>query len=154
MTLDEAIEFVREGAKTADGVSCPCCGQLAKVYRRRLNSTMAAGLIWLARSTLRGEGWTSPTRSAPRYLATSGGEIAKLAHWGLIEERPNDKPERKRTSGYWRTTIAGLRFANGKTTEPTHVYLYDGNVRGFSEKRATIYEALGSRFSYQDLWTK
>jgi hypothetical protein len=38
-------------AKLDEGVECPCCGQLAKRYERKLYSTMARQLIWFHQTT-------------------------------------------------------------------------------------------------------
>ena len=35
MTLDEAKAWLRD--QVDDGAHCPCCGQFAKVYKRRIH---------------------------------------------------------------------------------------------------------------------
>ncbi len=47
-TLAEAIAEVR--AKLDDGVTCPCCKQFAKRYRRKIHATMAACMIVMRRN--------------------------------------------------------------------------------------------------------
>lgn len=44
-TLAEARAHVI--ANRDEGTMCPCCGQLAKVYRRKLNASMALSLVWI-----------------------------------------------------------------------------------------------------------
>lgn len=46
-TLREARAEVE--AKLRDGSTCPCCGRLAKLYRRNFSSLMAATAVWLVR---------------------------------------------------------------------------------------------------------
>ncbi len=44
-SLADAIDYVL--ANRYEGVTCPCCTQSAKVYRRRINAPVAAWLIAL-----------------------------------------------------------------------------------------------------------
>ena len=42
-TIKEAKEHLRNNFE--EGIDCPCCGQFVKLYKRKLNSGMAATLI-------------------------------------------------------------------------------------------------------------
>lgn len=145
-SLETAIAHVFSNRN--EGVECPCCGQFAKIYRRALNSQMACWLIWLVREAERapeGPGWVDVKRSPVR-----GGDYAKLVHWGLIEQCPNDN-DAKRTSGLWRPTDHGVAFALGRVQVPSHVYIYANKVEGFANKFIGIEDALGARFDYAEL---
>lgn len=144
-TLAEAKQWLRD--RVDDGAECPCCEQFAKVYKRKLNSTMARGLLWLYKQ---GDGWVEANRTAPHWLVSKGGTFATLSHWGLIEEQPGTGGA-KRTSGVWRITPAGKVFASGAGMTPARVRLYAGRVLGFSSEQTTIREALGKRFNYDEL---
>lgn len=151
MSLAEAQRIVRD--KRAEGVECPCCEQYCKVYKRRLNGAMAQWLIWLVREheTGGGEAWLHVNDGPVIQSRKGGGDFAKLAHWGLIQERPNDEDEAKRASGYWRPTTSGVDFAHGRITVSAYVFIWNNNVVEFSEEHATIQQALGARFNYREL---
>jgi hypothetical protein len=140
----EELELVAWGA----GGDCPCCGQFTKVYKRKFNAGMARGLIWLV--LLDEPEWTDVPKLAPKWLIKIAGEFAKSAHWGLSEQKPTDDPNQK-CSGLWRPTEKGANFVSDSLTIPTHVYLYDNAVIKFTQEETTIREALGKRFSYEEL---
>ena len=145
-------------ARIDEGAHCPCCNQFAKIYKRKLNSAMALWLIWLVRRSARPRDCSGLPESVVsaelwqdiREANVRGGDYAKLQHWGFAEQRPN-KDRRKRSSGLWRATVSGRRFALGQTTAPGSVYLYDSEPIGFSRTRTDIVQALGERFDYEEL---
>ncbi len=81
----------------------------------------------------------------------TGGDYAKLRHWGLAELKPNDDDPSKKDSGLWRPTEKGRRFAYRQIRVPRYVYLYKNKVMGFSEETISIEEALKVSFDYDDL---
>lgn len=131
-----------------EGVHCPCCDRMVKEYRRALNADQARFLVLLCREYLK-----SPPHSWVdiRAISVRGGDYAKTKHWGLAEQSLNEDPT-KRSSGLWRPTPSGLTFARGESKVPSHVYLLDNAVRGFSEERIDIWAALGKRFDFRELW--
>lgn len=144
MTLLDARRYVQN--KREEGVFCPCCGQYAKTYRRKLNSEMALWLIWLVKQfKLKPDDWVD-VKTAP----LRGGDYGKLIHWGLAAQCLNtDKT--KRTSGLWKPTEKGIHFSQRRVRVPSHVYLYNNEVLGFRDTLIDIEEALGERFDYAEL---
>lgn len=150
MTLDKAKSIVMDNL--SEGVDCPCCGQFAKLYKRKLNSGMARALIrayrqcqydgspygWFHLMTITNHRWR---------------DASVLTSWGFLEARSDDKPEdgKTKTSGYYRLTSEGVKFALGKIDAPKRVFLFNDKVRGFSEERTSIEEALGDDFNYTEL---
>lgn len=147
MTLIEARRYVE--ANRDKGIECPCCGQFAKTYRRKLNVSMARGLIWLVNQCITDE-WVDVPSTAPKWLLRSR-ELPKLSYWGLVEERPLYKKVEKRCSGFWRPTKRGVDFAYRRSRVPSHVFIYDNDVVGTSEVQIDIVTALGAKFSYAEL---
>ena len=145
-TLEQAKAHVEQGLSV--GIECPCCGQLAKLYKRKIYATPAAELIALFR--------LDSTHDPDQFYHISnfrnlhGGDISKLRYWGLVEERTNED-DTKRTSGYWRITDKGRRFALGKITVPKYAYIYNSELHGFSEQHQSIIDALGEKFNYPEL---
>jgi hypothetical protein len=154
-TLEDAKTYVR--AKRDEGVPCPCCGQMCKVYPRSLNAAMARFLIWLVREyeerkkdDAATDLWISVNEGPLIQHRKGGGDFAKMEHWGLIEQMANDD-ETKRTSGFWRPTQSGIDFVYYRITVPRKAMLYMNECIGFSEEKINIREALGTKFDYQEL---
>lgn len=132
------------------GQRCPCCDQSVKLYSRRLNSGMAAALVWLVRTSNDGEYLHVPT-IAPRHVIRIAGEFARLVYWKLIEDKPNQVTS-KTHSGFWRPTEDGIDFVRKYLNVPTHAYIYNGRCRGVSDKTFNVHRALdGGPFDYQEL---
>lgn len=132
-----------------EGVSCPCCGQMAKVYRRKINSSMARGLIAAYRENGLTFGWLQDVRRMQGE--TDNREESKLRYWGLMEEEPERRPDGGR-SGWWRVTSEGEAFVRGQIRVPKYAFLYDGFcLRLDHGEMVTISDALGTPFNYDDL---
>ncbi len=152
--LYEARVWVSANALT--GVICPCCNQVAKIYKRKLNRAMAYSLICLYRllSEADEEGWLD----VPGLLAKHGlvavlrsREYQKLRYWGLVEAK-GEKREDGGKAGKYRITETGRLFVIGNLALPRYVLLYNGGViKVDATEKITIREALGDRFNYDEL---
>jgi hypothetical protein len=142
-TLQQAIDYVQQGLDK--GVTCPCCNQYCKLYKRALNSGMALWLIELVKKHEHAQDWVDV-----RTIDLRGGDYAKLVHWGLTENKSNDDLT-KRTSGFWRPTQDGIDFAYKRLQVLSHVMLYNNIVVEFDGDYITIDEALGEKFDYSEL---
>jgi hypothetical protein len=134
-----------------DGINCPCCGQFAKRYRRKLNSGIAAWLLVLVRLYRETAGWAH-TRDVIqcgifRLSSAHGSGQAQslLPHWGLIEAHPG------KNTGLWRPTELGLDFAFGTAQVQCRVIIYNNACEGLEGDRISIHDALGDKFDYAEL---
>jgi hypothetical protein len=144
--LSDAIAFVKKNK--GDGCICPCCGQIAKVYKRKLNNGMAFELISLYKLSKLKDDFYHHTK----FAKLTGGEISKLSYWGLVIEKEKQKDEEdKKTSGYWAITEKGKLFAENKIRLKSHIFLYDAKLLGFSDTEIDIIESLGNKFNYREL---
>ncbi len=148
LSLHEAQERLRK--QIENGARCPCCRQYAKIYKRKLHSTMARGLMWLCSRSGDRRNWVNYAADGPRWLQSKGGTLATMEHWKLIEPLTNDD-DAKRTSGIWRPTELGWKFAHGETTVPKYAYIYDNRALYFSTEYISVEDALGSKFDYKEL---
>lgn len=135
MTLEAARDWLRK--RVRDGAECPCCTQLAKVYRRKMHAGMTRLLVLAARD--HGREWFHITELG----AGSGGDFAKFRYWGLIEP---GKPD-----GTWRLTADGEDFARGRLRVPSSVEIYDGEALDLVGETVSVREALGHKFDYDEL---
>jgi len=149
--LEHARKYVRD--QLEEGVECPVCKQMCRLYRRKLNSGLAAGLVWLVAEWRRHRGWVDMPIRAPRFILRAGGQFSILAHWGLIEQQINIET-RKRCAGKWRPTTDGALFADGVSLVPRYVLLYNNQVEGWSDEQIGVREALGDKFDYEELWNE
>lgn len=129
-----------------DGQSCPCCGQLAKVYRRKIHATMARDLVTAYRTA--GYEWFHlPTVLGGRHQ----GDFPKLAHWQLIEEMPAVRDDGSPRAGWWRITPKGAAFVRDLARVQKYARIYNGQVLELTGDPVGIRDALGTRFRYDDL---
>jgi hypothetical protein len=140
----------------AEGVYCPCCRQLAKVYRRAMTGSMAYAAVLLAKyfQAPRVEPWLH----VPSYLAslhqgpmTRGGDWAKLRYWGIIEQMPGERKDGSPRTGMYRMTKKGVEFARNEIMVPRRVVLYNDLPLGFDGRQVTCRECLGTKFNYAGL---
>jgi len=125
-------------------VRCPCCKQMAKVYRRKVNSGMAFSLLSMYR--LAGTSYLHlPTR-----LNARSREEGKLRYWGLVEEELEKRPDGGR-AGYWRVTEKGRHFIFGSIGVPKYARIYDSRLLGFDGPEVLFRDCLGSKFNYDEL---
>lgn len=132
-----------------EGTVCPCCDKFCKRYKRKFNSAMAWGLIWLVKHSGATREWVHLPSSAPRFVISTN-QMGTAAKWGLLESMEEDS-ENKKCSGYWRPTKLGEDFVYRRVSIPRFIYLYNNEPQDFSKERTTIREALGDRFDYEEL---
>jgi len=142
MSLAEARGWLRDNLDS--GARCPCCTQIAKVYRRRIHAAMARDLCHVHSAC--GVEWFH-VRTA---LGHDGGDFAKLAYWSLVEESTGRRDDGGRV-GWWRITDHGRAFVLGQARVPKYARIYDGRCLGLTGDPVSIRDALGSRFNYDDL---
>lgn len=144
-TLEEAKEFLRENWE--NGVPCPCCKQFVKLYKRKLNSSMARTLINLYRASDGLQSWHHHTD-----FRTESNDYPYLKIWELIEEKEHDPEDTtKKNSGYWRLTSKGIDFVQDEGTVKSHIRTYNSKFYGFAGKQVNIRECLGKKFNYEEL---
>ena len=137
-TLADAVSHLK--ANLDDGLSCPCCGQYARRYKRSLYKGYIHWLIWLVQETANGNEWVD-VRETPKHLGRNG-DYAKLQWWGFVESQG-------KRSRMWRPTKEGLAFVQGKTRVPKYAFVYDNTVEGYSAETVKVADALGDRnFDY------
>ena len=158
-TLVEAKKWLR--ARFGQGATCPCCNQFVKLYKRKLNKSMAYVLLLMESHFLGDvvEEWLHvPSYIAemvsdnPRRAAAVRGDWAKLKYWGLIEEKSDVRADGSPRVGYWKLTPLGHQFARRQVKVPAHVYSYNSETLPRTvEEMITIDDALGTKFSYDEI---
>jgi len=142
VTLREAKRWLSD--RLSDGAHCPCCGQIAKVYRRKVNSTMARALIQLYR-----HGGTTDFVHAPS-LPGDTHEMSQLSWWGLIEEERIRREDGGR-AGWWKLTERGALYVTNRLQIQEYAVVYDGTLVRLEGQLRSIQAALGKRFNLRDL---
>jgi hypothetical protein len=142
--VGEAREHIMEQARE-DGIKCPCCDQLAKVYRRQIYSTMVRQIIKLYRA-----GAATRYVHVPTVIGYNGGDVCKLRYWGLIEEQDETRTDGGR-AGNWRLTELGVAWIKGEVTVPKYALIYDGRCLALEGDPVNIQNSLGKKFNYYEL---
>jgi hypothetical protein len=145
VTLAEAREWLAEQLEEG-GITCPCCGQFAKIYKRKLNANMTRLLITAYR--MAGLAWFH----GPTLLRDGTGDLAKLRYWGLVIEESRARPDGGRT-GWWRVTPWGESFAKNLTRMPKYALIYDSRLLKLDPSAGNVSasEALEDKFNYSEL---
>ena len=144
-TLEQAKQWLRD--RVDDGARCPCCNQYAKIYRRKLNSGMAAALVRMYRT--HGCDWQDKTITLRGYAAAARDE-SLLRYWDLLEEATDTRDDGGR-AGWWRVTTRGAHFVQGFAKVQSHALVYDSNLRSLDGPMVTIHDCLGAKFSLAEL---
>jgi hypothetical protein len=147
-TLSEAVNWVNENKM--EGVICPCCGQIAKVYKRKLHTSMALTLINLYKKNENND-WVDVKDFLRINKLKNSHDWTLLRYWGIIEEKQKGE-EKTKTSGLWRITEKGKLFVENRLEVPRHIYIFDTKLLGNSEQVTTIIDALGDKFNYNELF--
>lgn len=148
-TIREAKKKLRENWER--GINCPCCGQMVKLYKRKLYAIQARGLIELYKLDQTESKYYHIREIEGKFRGSGGGDFAKLRYWKLIEEKPNEDDPSKRTSGMWQITDRGRDFVLGNVKVRSHMTIFDGKFQGLEGDLITIQEALGKKFNYSEL---
>jgi hypothetical protein len=155
-TLADARGYVL--AKRDEGVVCPCCNQFAKCYRRKLNSSMVRGLIYVYHLYKRLAWSAGVWLHLPQFFAShricTSNDGSLLRHWGLIEPRPGVRLDGSKRVGYYRITTLGRAFVEKKATVPKFAVLYSQELLDMEGPSITVDDALASRFSYEELMSR
>ncbi len=151
-TLKEARDYVRAGFRK--GVKCPCCGQLAKLYKRKVDKTMAKTLIWMVRSQQEtGQEWYEFAELPESQHKKGGGNYAQLRYWRLLEKGKNQStllPDSH--SGIWRPTQRGIDFAHNLLVIDKYALVYNNKCLGFEGEQVGISECLPEYFDFWEAW--
>lgn len=108
---------------TKEGVQCPCCDQLAKVYRRRITPAMVGVMIELGRRHKAGARWVKIGRGG---IQTPGGDYGWLVWWNMIECLPGEREDGSNRVGMWKLTDTGYAFLRDNLRVRRYVYVYAG----------------------------
>lgn len=158
ISVEAARHAIHEHA--LNGVICPCCDRLFKAYKRNVGGDISKVVLWMYRYALR-EGavrpWIKVMDLAPHAI-TKSRDYAKGQKWGLLEPR-GDKPDGKKSSGYWRLTPKGEAYVRGEIRVDSHkVFLVNDAVdlspeqkEGLGIQPVTIKECFEETFDYDEL---
>jgi hypothetical protein len=148
-TLAESKEWLL--GQIERGVRCPCCTQMAKVYKWSLYSTAIHALILFYR--IGGTSTFVHVNSLKERGYKGQGDATRLRMWGLVEEEKRVRADGGR-AGYWRVTAEGERFILGLSTVTKYLRVFDGESMGMFGDQVDVFAALGERFDYQELMSR
>lgn len=127
LTVREAVSTLV--ANVERGTRCPCCGQFAKAYKRRLRGNHARFLFDVARLSSEEEPWVHYKRC---YFA--GRDYNYLRHFGLAEVVERE--------GLWKLTPLGQRFLMGEVGVPQWILVFNNEVVDRAKETLLVRECL------------
>ncbi len=159
-TAADVITYVNQQLATDKAFPCPVCTGTVNRYQRPPDAKAVRWLIfyYLYAKAHPTEKWVHQSLAVARH-GQVGGDWARLRHWNLIEECPQDantKQRGGRTSGFWRITKTGIEWVEGKITIPRYIQTCMGHFEGFVTKQKkphfiSVQEALANKFDHQKL---
>ena len=118
---------------------CPCCSQKMMVYRRSVRKNMIPGLIILQDGT--------PRKTVELGLSEGArSDFTTLRFFGLIY-RDLEKDRYK-----WMITQKGLLFLRGLTTIPKYAFIFNNEVKRYSEERVWINQIHPEKIDLETVW--
>lgn len=147
-TVEEARKEMDDLLLDGESVICPVCDQHAKIYKRRVNSSMARGLISMFLAFGTDFGYLQDVRR--QHGESDNREESKLRFWELVEEDPRRRDDGGR-AGYWRVTDKGVAWLDREITIPKYVLLYNNEMIDYRDPQVTIDDCLGKNFRLDEL---
>ena len=121
-----------------EGKDCPCCGQRAQAYKRRVRGNHARFLIDLEVDTLA----VCVVNHSQCFFA--GRDYNYLVHFGLAEAQHR--------TGLWRPLPAGIEFVHDRGRIPEWLLIYNNTIIRRAERTVTIRDCMsGGEFDYDAL---
>lgn len=142
------IDFMEQLKKGWQG-DCPHCGRFAKLYYRQIHVSVALQLIQLYK--LGGEKEYIHVSRLIAKGVSGPADFTKAKHWSLIEEKADDIPDGKKSSGFWRLTSIGVEFVKGGLKVKKIIHVYDARVIDATGPLVSIQDCLQNKFNYQEL---
>lgn len=150
--LEDARKYLRESWKTKKGVSCPCCKQLVKVWRHKVNFRMAHILITMYK-ILKTEGREYVNIFSELRPKTTMYSLMKF--WDLMVQSNKHEIKNSKTSGFWKLTETGILFVESKIEIPKYKYIFnDDEYPHYVDEKPqfiSIADSLGQHFDYKEL---
>lgn len=147
-TIASAKAWLRN--RLRKGERCPCCGQRAQMYRRKITasmvSTMAAVYREQTRQAKAGQG--DPWVYLPD-IPQHSRDFATLQYFGLVAQRPVRREDGGK-AGWWRLTPNGEDFLLGQLTASKYALVFDGRQFGFEGNQITVHD-IAPEFRYDEL---
>jgi hypothetical protein len=142
----KAKQWIREN--WGKGCICPCCGRIVKKNPCNMSKTFAEALRLIYENLNKNpdKKWIHSTSSFLNFI--KGGELGKLAHWGLIEARPGEKADGNKRNGFWTITEKGKAFVENKIKIIRKLYIYNGRVVDQGSEMIGFNKAMGIKFHY------
>ena len=150
MFWDRERQQLFDRASLPKGTHCGLCLRYIKVYKRKINSSMARWLIGLVHLFEREPRWISVAEPWSKQIDSR--ENSKFLYWEMVEQKPKGEDEKsKRTSGFWKPTPAGIAFARRECSVTKYKFVYVNDVVYEEGPQVTITHALGDDFDYEEL---
>jgi hypothetical protein len=137
----------------AEGVVCPCCDQFAKVYKRKINKNHIATMVevWkIQRENIIRDGGNQNDWVYLPNIAQKSRDFATAQYFGLIEQKPGERDDGAKQTGWWRITSEGLRFLRDALPLRTYAHIYNGVVTGYSGRMTSV-DKIYKGFNYNEL---
>lgn len=153
-TIAEAQAYMRPLLK--EGVQCPCCTQMVRLYHRPLTSSMIYGLILLSKASddvkdifgfIHLENYFKPLD----IPASIRADVPKLRFWGFLMPDGEEEGDGNPCNGRYKILPKGIQFIQGKILVQKTIKLYNNKFYGFEGAEIDVYGAIKNKFNYNEI---
>ena len=143
-TIDRIREWIADEASKSDKFHCPFCDKKVTVYHRPIHKEMGQFLMKLYQKD-RQYSRFYPMRELDPTAIKAASDGSYLIHWGLVQKsgKQDDAPPNS-----YRITDKGRAFVSGQLMVPSHCYMLNNKVVGWSDRQMHIREVVEN---YEDL---
>ena len=145
--LREARAKMEEFLSAPNGVYCPCCRRVNKIYRRGMTWEAGAWLCLLVKRYLSDDRW----HRVSDFYNLRGGDYAKLRFWDLAVMKEGSSYDKK-VAGLWKPTEKGIRFARGDIKLPYKALVYLDECVGFDESKMVDIHEITNKSNGKFVW--
>lgn len=164
-SIARAQANMRQALKAGEAVTCPCCKQNVKAYRRKIDESIVLSLsylIYLFQKHGRPVHYKDLEHPFGRWPVTIT-HWNTVRYWGLAEKVTQDHPwygqvenmlrgdPDKPNTGYWVPTQAGIDFVFGRRSVQKYRHTYNGLALWGSGAMVTAQDCLGEEFNWAEL---
>lgn len=141
-TIDETRDWL--WVRIEDGAVCPVCEQFAKIYYRKINSTMTLALRTLYRFT-QGGNFTQASK-----LPGDTHEMSQFLWWEMVEDEKRIREDGWR-AGYYRIAKKGVDWLHERISVPEFARIYDARLLELMGDPYWLADAVKNPFNFRKL---
>lgn len=126
LTILETKKYLKQNLHK--GITCPCCNQFVKAYKRKIRHSLAYGLINLFMIHETNEFHLEDELRRLDLKNIVRSDFPKLRFWNLIEKIKGKRDDGSSKNGFYKITQLGRRFVFNEVAIPKYIFLQNNEL--------------------------